>query len=156
MNKSVHVDVVNTEGVVSGPWELVCSQLDCKCTITAIDPSGSRWAGVGPDWFEALRDLRVTLEQLGLRPLCAGARVDVGQSRMLADSTLGEYVYVLRPGRTPTETVWIFDSASPNDVVSVADQEASYERWLAAPTRVGVFEPVRSLFKECWLRIRYR
>jgi len=155
MKENVRVDVLGPDGTTA-TWNLACAQRGEEFAVTATDPAGVAWTGTGHDWFDALRALRVVLDPLGFRLLCAGARADVGQSGMLADSTQGEYVYLLKPGRSPKQTAWIFDPANAAEVASVADQEASFERWLAVPTRAGPLEPVTSLLRECWLRIRYR
>jgi hypothetical protein len=138
------------------PWEFTGTDDGDRCTLTATAPGGATWSGTGDDWFDALRAVRVALEPTGHRPLCAGARVNARVSGMLADSTRGEYVYLLEPGRSAEETVWIFAPAEPSEVAGVEEQDAFYERWLAGPHRRGVLGPVTGLLREWWFRVRYR
>jgi hypothetical protein len=149
------VPVLGPAGEVD-TWEFTGSETADVCTLTATAPAGGTWSGEGADWFDALRAVRVALDADGLLPLCAGARLNAGSSGMLADTTRGTHVYLLEPRRTPRKPVWIFAPAGPDEVASVADQEAFFERWLSAPPRRNLLEPVAGLLREVWLRVRYR
>lgn len=149
------VPVLGPAGEVD-TWEFTGSEAADVCTLTATAPAGGTWSGDGADWFDALRAVRVALDSAGYRPLCAGARLNAGSSAMLAATTQGTYVYLLEPRRTPRYRVWIFAPAEPDEVASVADQDAFYERWLSTPQRRNPLEPVAALLREAWLRVRYR
>jgi len=92
----------------------------------------------GPDLFDTLQQLRLSLEPLGWTPLCNGARVDCYPSRMARDMGGGTMVYVLnhRPHWwRRLRLVGTFDRASKEFVGSVADQDAYFERFISTGQR---------------------
>jgi hypothetical protein len=106
-----------------------------ECHVLAKLPDGTDVRGAGEDYFEALCDLRATLETRGRRLLCAGARMDVHPSSMARQLVLGRRAYVLGglPKGEKPPVVDIFDPAEAVDVVSVEVQRDWYKQWLAAP-----------------------
>ncbi|MFI6052647.1 type VII secretion system-associated protein [Streptomyces violascens] len=98
--------------------------------VRADGPWGSL-AAAAPDLFGALAGVRSRLEPLGWRLLVNGARPDVRQSGMLGSSGSSR-AYRLHAGTatSPEETVDIFDDADDESIVSVAEQEAAYSKWL--------------------------
>jgi hypothetical protein len=103
--------------------------------ILARLPDGESVEGTGEDFFEALDDLRMTLEARGRHLLCAGARKDVHPSSMQRQAEQGRRAYALGgiPKGEKPPVVGIFDPAGAADVVSVEVQRDWYEKWLAAP-----------------------
>jgi hypothetical protein len=66
------------------------------------------------DLFEALADLRQSLEEQGIRLFCNGARTDVWPSGMSRSMSGGRKAYVLRLGTHARDLVDIFDGAEPS------------------------------------------
>lgn len=95
-------------------------------------PDGSAVEGSGQDFFEALCEVRRTLELGGRRLLCAGARRNVYPSAMQRQWTQGRRAYVLGgvPKGEKPPVVDIFWPAGAEDVVSVEEQHVWYIRWL--------------------------
>src|ERR1039457_2545665 len=93
------------------------------------------FTGTGPDYFEALRRARLVMEDVGLRPCCAGARRDTWASGMQRDMADGLFCYVLAYPRTKIQPPQLgtFDAASPVLIGTVADQEAFNKAWVASP-----------------------
>lgn len=91
--------------------------------------------GSAADYFAALREVRLSMERAGLRLCCAGARRDTWASGMQRDTGQGLRCYVLSTPRTAHRppALGIFDDASPELVGTVAEQEASFNSWLASP-----------------------
>ncbi|MGF1426623.1 hypothetical protein [Kitasatospora sp. LaBMicrA B282] len=98
-------------------------------TVRAQGPWGAV-EGTGGDAFGALLAVRRQVEPLGWLLALAGARRDVWPSGMLRQSG-GEEGYLLLPhdaaGDSPL--VPILDDAPLDLVVTVAEQEAAYDRW---------------------------
>jgi len=88
----------------------------------------------GADLFDALVELRKTLEKIGIQLLCAGARRDVYPSGMSRDMSGGRKAYVTSLGRPALRTALldIFDSADYELVGSVAEQQMFHEKWVAS------------------------
>lgn len=109
------------------------SRGDCRvdCHVVGF----SNFTGAGPDYFEALREARLAMEDAGLRPCCAGARRDTWASGMQRDMGQGLTCYVLSFPRTNVRppVLGTFDVATPDVIGSVADQEAFQKAWMATP-----------------------
>lgn len=88
------------------------------------------------DLWTALRDVRRGLEAQGWLLAVAGARGDVRQSGMLASSGTDQ-AYVLIPGEgaDPKRLVGLFEDAAVGQALTVADQDAEYDRILKVPHR---------------------
>jgi hypothetical protein len=155
MNEPVEVEVVDRAGAASA-WLFDCLEGDALRTIVATDPVGAERSGSGEDWFDALRQLRVTMEAEGLRPLCAGARTNARPSGMLGQSTGGSVVYLLHPGRQPVETAGFLDPAPLQEIGTVEEQDVFYERWLRSSPQRGLTAPLTEAAQEWWTRIKYR
>ena len=102
------------------PWGLALSGL----SLPVLEFSGS-------DLFEAQIALRLQLENIDARLLCAGARTDVFPSGMSRDMGGGRKAYITRIGAPSSraDLVDIFDFAEPKTIGSVEEQKAFHEKW---------------------------
>lgn len=84
------------------------------------------------DLFECLTTIRRSLDALGIKVCCAGARSDVYPSGMSSQMSGGRKAYIHRAGARPTmeDLVDIFDPAEPEIVVTVAEQRLAVRRRL--------------------------
>lgn len=101
--------------------------------LEARDGVGGRVRASGFDIFEALMNLRLELEPLGIQACLNGARRNAWSSFMQRDMGEGEVVYLLTPGnqgRAPH--VWTLEPAPCSAVATVAQQLAFYDAWRAA------------------------
>lgn len=90
------------------------------------------WSGSGSNCFDALRDLRLKLDQEHITIGVNGARPNCTLSGMLADMGEGRSVYALEPGLTERPRLLRTLDPAPLDAVgSVADQDAFKQQWLA-------------------------
>ena len=103
-------------------------------TTGALPTANHNFTGSSSDYFEALRKARLAMEDLGLRPCCAGARRDTWASGMQRDMGQGLICYVLSFPRTKIRhpVLGTFDAASPDVIGTVADQEAFHKAWVAS------------------------
>jgi len=131
MEPTAQIDLWNRDsGSVTGSVIVTSRDArDARLSLAAPDIGLSIEAS-GRDLFAALQQLRLQLEPLGWIPLCNGARVDCYPSGMARDMGGGRSVYILssEPGRPPL--VETFEPAPREKVGTVADQDASYQRWL--------------------------
>jgi hypothetical protein len=100
---------------------------------TSVGKYISPYTATAPDMFRALVRLRRQLEPDGLTVAVQGSRRDIYLSGMMADMHGGTKVYVIRPG-LPTrfeDLVQTLDDALPDQAVTVAEQGAFLEAWLA-------------------------
>jgi hypothetical protein len=86
------------------------------------------------DYFEALCLIRVQLEPKGLRPVCYGASKNVYPSGMARDMGSGLKAYRTRTGERARQSdlVRIFDTGPDVEPVSVEEQRAYHDQWLAS------------------------
>jgi len=84
----------------------------------------------GEDLFEALIGLRIALERMGCRLLCAGARADVYPSGMARDLGSARKAYILRIGFPGVDLIDIFTSAAPELIGTVEEQQKFYDKWM--------------------------
>ena len=85
----------------------------------------------GEDVLEAFCRIRVRLEELGLRPICYAAALNVYPSGMTRSMGSGVKAYRLTmgvPGRL-ADLVDIFDTNPGVRAVTVAEQRAYFQRW---------------------------
>jgi hypothetical protein len=102
-----------------------------KHRIELRGPVGA-FSGSGPDQFEALVELRRTLDETGWRIAVQGARRDAFPSGMTRDMRQGMQVYVLIPG-PPAKTTDLVDTLAPakvDDVGTVDEQRNNWKNWL--------------------------
>ena len=119
----------------SGRMELVTAELRFlgqgvnRCRIDLRRELGFGSEFDGPDFFEALRVMRLAAEPSGWMVLCAGARRDVWCTGMSRSMGLGCTAYVLRPGRPVrrADLVGIFEAASPDSVCGIVEQERAFQ-----------------------------
>ena len=105
--------------------------------LVLVVPGDRNVEATGVDLFDSLRNLRATLEEDGIRILCAGARADVypsGMSRTMSD---GRKAYTLKLGLVAqrNDLVDIFSYASPREVGTVAEQRRFHEQWISSIKR---------------------
>lgn len=86
----------------------------------------------GPDLFEAMTELRKTLERSGAQLLCAGARPEVFPSGMSRGMGGGRKAYVTRigEGARMADLVDIFEYAAPESIGTVRQQADFHARWI--------------------------
>ena len=84
------------------------------------------------DLHRGLQQLCADFEALGCQVICAGARPDVAPSSMSRSMSGGRKAYVLQLGRHSRreDLVDIFDHAEPDQVGTVAQQNAYFRKWL--------------------------
>ncbi|WP_198929025.1 hypothetical protein [Rhizobium sp. AC27/96] len=82
------------------------------------------------DLFEALIVLRLDLEKLGYRLLCAGSRKDAYPSGMSRSMRGGRQVSLLKLGCSAETSIELLDGCSPEDFGTVEEQEAFYRSWI--------------------------
>lgn len=111
--------------------------LPCRLSFTATPP----WVIVldsdllpvvryeGEDLFECLVGLRLALEEIGAKILCAGARRDVYPSGMSRQMAGGRIAYKLRIAEPGTDRVDIFEAVGCDDVATVEEQREYYKTW---------------------------
>lgn len=90
-------------------------------------------AASASDYFEALCQIRERLEELGLRPFCYGASLNVYPSAMGRDmGAAGRRAYKMTIGRyaRTKDLVDIFDTGPDVNLATVAEQKAFVEKWL--------------------------
>ncbi len=96
-------------------------------------PDGETWIAEGPNLWESFRQLRRSIEPLGLRLCCNGARINACVSRMGIEMGGGGGVYLVKlghPVRHRRQLVSLFGYAPARKVVTLTEQDAFYERWL--------------------------
>lgn len=131
MNRRFEVDAVRGDERIRLFLDAASVQDGFELVISG--PLG-RHRGQGPDLFDALLDVRRALEEDGWRLAVQGARRDTWPSGMLRDQLDGATVYVLPDDvKAKPETVGTFDPASPDLVVTVAEQEAAWSAWRQLP-----------------------
>lgn len=109
------------------------ARADCRVGCH-VDGFGT-FTGTSSDYFDALRKARLAMEDVGLRPCCAGARRDTWASGMQRDMGQGLVCYVLSFPRTKIlpPVLGIFDAAARDVIGTVAEQEAFRKAWMASP-----------------------
>jgi hypothetical protein len=130
MNETKYIKVRDRDGAAA----------DCTVEILSIHPARLVFSGpfldgrefLANDVFDALVSLRGSLEEIGARLLCAGARPEVFPSGMSRDMGGGIKAYVNRIGMPAgkPDIVDIFDYAGPELVGSVAEQNAFHKKWV--------------------------
>lgn len=113
---------------------LLVTTLDDQGCHVRCDFRGISVSGRADDFFEALTAVRQQLEMHGLLPLVWGASRDVYTSPMARDLSHGQLAWRLVPGCKPAkdQLLNIFESGADMQVVSVAEQRACFEHWLAS------------------------
>jgi hypothetical protein len=104
--------------------------------VSVARPGRPAVTGDGHDLLQALRTVRLALEDNGELLWVNGALRNVHASGMLRDGAAGRRAYLLPPerGRERPPVVSVLDGAPPDaDVVTVAEQDAWFEGWVATP-----------------------
>lgn len=83
----------------------------------------------GEDLFECMVGLRLALEGIGARILCAGARRDVYPSGMSRQMAGGRIAYKLRIAEPAADRVDIFDVVDGDSVGTIEEQREYYKTW---------------------------
>jgi hypothetical protein len=135
-NRSREIDDVRV--ALLGEDEPAVLHLDAgdDCFVVVELPDGRTVDGAGPDFYEALCQVRVILRQAGRTLLCAGARRDVHPSRMQRQAVRARKAYVVGTagvGGRPL-VVDIFDPAESGDIATVDSSSGStWSRWRQRP-----------------------
>ena len=130
----MHIDLVSRDGhIESGEFILWDEDPDNPDQVRLdLRFAGERIIASADTFFDALAEMRRTLERQGFRPKCLGATKNFYPSPMIRSMGGGEKAYRLRLG-CPAKTedlVSIFDSDRNTDPVSVEEQEEFYRIWL--------------------------
>ena len=127
--KLLHPDGSTSEAYLSGG---VIDPDTHQCRLDFDHARLGRLSFTGFDFFRCLRDLRLVLDQQGIKPLCNGARANALVTGMAAQMAYGLKVYLATPGSPVGDMrsmVPLFDEASPETVVSVPEQDALLTRF---------------------------
>ena len=118
--KSGDVQEIILDISISPPWRLQVNGIQMDNNVF-----------IGRDIFDALINLRKSLESLDCQILCAGARPDVFPSGMSRSMSGGRKAYILRLGTSPisNDLIDIFDYAAPEFVGTVEQHITFYKRW---------------------------
>jgi len=86
----------------------------------------------GPEFWSALRDLRLYLEADNMLLICYGASRNVHPSGMSRDMGAGDKAYKVTLGQLSRmiDLVYIFDTGPDVSPVTVQEQDAFYEQWM--------------------------
>ncbi|WP_201644646.1 hypothetical protein [Paraburkholderia metrosideri] len=114
------------------PCRLIYIARGQEVALTASIPFAGEQQFIGQNLFDALNKLRLRLEDAGYLLLCNAARRDTYPSRAVRQMGGGFKVYVLHSGQQAklSDLVDALAPAEAGDVVSVAEQRATYEQWL--------------------------
>jgi len=134
-------EVAVRRGGVDSIGQLVVTRPERHEWVLQLTTDGQEWRGIGPDLFNALRELRRGLDVDGILLGLNGARPECAVSGMLADMGEGREAYVLtgkialalgllrdrgrRPKMVPTLGV-----APLDEVSDVPTQDAHKRRWI--------------------------
>jgi hypothetical protein len=93
---------------------------------------GREFVGDSRDYFESMCLIRNELEEIGWRPVCYGASLNVYPSGMCRDMGRGLKAYRVHPGchARMTDLVSIFDTGPDVNPASVVDQRKFWNDWL--------------------------
>lgn len=96
--------------------------------------AGKLVIGSGPDFFEALRGIRRTLEQEGIFPLVYGASKNVWPSGMARSMSAGLSAYRMTKGKQALteDLVKILESGPDVEPSTIAEQEQYKNEWFAS------------------------
>ena len=128
------VEVVSADGRVSKAeftlWEI--SPTNENMVRLVLSTGDKVFTADADSYFDALILIRHDLEEIGLRPKCVGASLNVYPSGMSRSMGTGDKAYRLTLGLQAKmrDLVDIFDVDPMRDPVSVADQEKFYDEWL--------------------------
>jgi hypothetical protein len=86
--------------------------------------------GSALDYFEAMCQIRNTLEADGWRPLCYGSSRNVYPSGMARDMGRGLKASKMELGRQATDCVSIFDYGPDVQPSTVEEQKQFWQEWL--------------------------
>jgi hypothetical protein len=118
-------------------WTLTCETIAAHRSyqLTIVSPTGDAWNSAASDVFQALIELRVQLEPLGLSVCCNGARRNAWASGMLRDMGQGLSVYLLdlAQGAEKPPMAITLGPAPAESVATVAEQLEWYKVWLKRP-----------------------
>ncbi|PWI43385.1 hypothetical protein [Streptomyces sp. ICBB 8177] len=155
MDGIVSVRVLEADGRLEW-WDVFCGTDGEASTVEVVSPSPGRqrFHGEGADLFDALRALRLELEERGAFLLCAGAARNAHQSGALASFHDGAVVYLLEAGWRPKRQAWIFDPAEPEDAGTVAEQVEFFERWVRGRQTRGPFSNVLDWLYDLWHKVK--
>lgn len=126
-----------TDAVIGSTFSFAINGDEVVLSLVAPDENLTL-SVAGPDYFDALQQVRRALERSSWYPLCNGARVDCYPSGMARDMGMGLSVYVLsaKPRlRRRLPLIGTFEAAPKGFVGTVADQDAYFEARLESRAR---------------------
>lgn len=129
------IDVISNKGQIGAGtlvmWECISKEEeDQVCLDLAF--ADQTVSATAETFFEALTEIRKSLEAMELMPICLGARKDVYPSPMILQMGDGDKAYRLKMGRPALmeHLVSIFDSDPDRSPSSIAEQDSYYREWL--------------------------
>jgi hypothetical protein len=111
-------DIVSTHLTLDGPVNDIS-----RVILTLAD--GRKFIGTGDDWFNALRQLRIQTDRLGIKLLVQASRPNCWPSGMSGQMSNGTKIYerdLAKPSST-WRVVNSFDEALETDIGSLKDQD---------------------------------
>lgn len=131
MAETVALEFLNRDGRVEvGSIEY---EPDDETYGLTVCVDGETYKSIGGDFFDTFcRIRRFELEPRGWLPKCIGAEKDIWPSGMCRDMGRGLVAYKLTLGDPKTSNVEIFAVIENLQPVTVLEQEAFFNEWLAS------------------------
>ena len=129
MTTDYDVTVRNAHGVLSVYKLHVLSKT--PWTLQLEDSRSEKFTTTGFDAFDALKKLRVLLEESGSTILCNGSRIEAFPSPMSRSMGGGVLAYIHKFGEPASRSslVNIFESATLDQLGTVAQQDDFHKKW---------------------------
>ena len=136
MNKTVPLKLWHPDGTETVTRVMIgdTTEPTTPCFIEYQHPQRGSKRFSGQDFFSCLRDLRLLLEQEGIKVLCNGARVNAWVSGLASQMSRGGAVYLVKIGEPVGHNgvVPLFGPAEAESVGTVSEQLAFQEAWWAS------------------------
>ncbi|GHU38247.1 hypothetical protein FACS1894192_09370 [Bacilli bacterium] len=107
------------------------------CVMIELNVISNEYTVTNYNYFEALQELRLILEQENLQILCNGAAINVFPSPMMLGMGTGRTAYKLKMGQKAKieDTVDIFETDDSLEFGSVSKQKEYYFEWIHTPKK---------------------
>lgn len=137
---------------VEESWIARCSET-APWRIEVSNTRGQRYAAEGADLFVALQEVRKSLDSIGVRLCCNGARTNARPSPLAARQG-SEFVYLVHRGRPATsrDVVPILGPAPVETIGTVDEQERAWRSLALSRTRS--LWPINPAWWAAWLRVK--